>query len=62
MTAFGRLNQEKIYMLTDLTLRNLKPRVTLYKVTDRDGMYVAITPTGPFPFVLTIASMAGARR
>ena len=37
-------------MLTDLTLRNLKPRVTLYKVTDRDGMYVAITPTGSISF------------
>ncbi len=33
-------------MLTDLALRNLKPRAALYKVADRDGMYVAILPTG----------------
>ncbi|WP_295009474.1 tyrosine-type recombinase/integrase [uncultured Dechloromonas sp.] len=37
-------------MLTDLALRNLKPRVTLYKVADRDGMYVAILPTGSISF------------
>lgn len=37
-------------MLTDLALRNLKPRATLYKVTDRDGMYVAILPTGSISF------------
>lgn len=30
-------------MLTDFTLRNLKPRATLYKVVDRDGMYVPPT-------------------
>lgn len=29
-------------MLTDLAFRNLKPRAILYKVADRDGMYVAI--------------------
>lgn len=49
-------------MPTDLALRNLKPRVTLYKVTDRDGMYAPSRRLGPFPFVLTIASMAGAGR
>lgn len=37
-------------MLTDLALRNLKPRATLYKVADRDGMYVAILPTGSISF------------
>ncbi|MQP74968.1 tyrosine-type recombinase/integrase [Stenotrophomonas sp. MYb238] len=37
-------------MLTDLALRNLKPRSTLYKVTDRDGMYVAVSPTGSISF------------
>lgn len=37
-------------MLTDLALRNLKPRAALYKVADRDGMYVAITPTGSISF------------
>lgn len=37
-------------MLTDLALRNFKPRTTLYKVADRDGMYVAILPTGSISF------------
>lgn len=37
-------------MLTDLALRNLKPRATLYKVADRDGMYAAIAPTGSISF------------
>ncbi|QEZ46798.1 tyrosine-type recombinase/integrase [Cupriavidus oxalaticus] len=37
-------------MLTDFTLRNLKPRSSLYKVFDREGMYVAISPTGSISF------------
>lgn len=37
-------------MLTDLTLRNLKPRATLYKVADRDGMYVIVSPKGTITF------------
>ncbi|MFT3721333.1 tyrosine-type recombinase/integrase [Pseudorhodoferax sp.] len=37
-------------MLTDLALRNFKPRATLYKVADRDGMYAAIAPTGSISF------------
>ncbi|WP_020203917.1 tyrosine-type recombinase/integrase [Cupriavidus sp. WS] len=37
-------------MLTDFTLRNLKPRSSLYKVFDREGMYVAISPTGFISF------------
>jgi Arm DNA-binding domain len=37
-------------MLTDLALRNLKPRPTRYKVTDRDGMYVVVYPTGVISF------------
>ncbi|MFT8326305.1 hypothetical protein [Gluconobacter oxydans] len=32
--------------LTDKELKNLKPTAKLYKVTDRDGMYAAVTPTG----------------
>jgi len=31
-------------MLTDTKLRNLKPTGKLYKVADRDGLYVAVTP------------------
>ena len=30
----------------DTKLRNLKPREKLYKVNDRDGLYVAVTPAG----------------
>lgn len=37
-------------MLTDTKLRNPKPRDKLYKVNDRDGLYVAVTPTGSVSF------------
>lgn len=37
-------------MLTDTKLRNLKPKDKLYKVNDRDGFYVAITPAGSISF------------
>jgi hypothetical protein len=37
-------------MLTDTTLRNLKPRPTRYKVSDRDGMYALVSPTGVISF------------
>mgnify|MGYP001007849239 FL=1 len=37
-------------MLTDTKLRNLKPREKLYKITDRDGLYVAISPKGTISF------------
>ncbi len=37
-------------MLTDTKLRNLKPQDKLYKVNDRDGLYVAITPAGTISF------------
>ena len=36
--------------LTDKELKNLKPRTKLYKVTDRDGMHAAVTPTGVISF------------
>lgn len=36
--------------LTDKELKNLKPRAKLYKVTDRDGMHAAVTPTGVISF------------
>ncbi len=32
--------------LTDKELKTLKPRAKLYKMTDRDGMHAAVTPTG----------------
>jgi len=37
-------------VLTDLALRNLKPRVTLYKAADRDGMYAVVSPKGTISF------------
>lgn len=37
-------------MLTDTKLRNLKPKEKLYKVNDRDGLYVAVTPAGSVSF------------
>lgn len=37
-------------MLTDTKQRNLKPKDKLYKVNDRDGLYVAITPAGSISF------------
>ena len=37
-------------MLTDTKLRNLKPQGKLYKVNDRDGLYVAVTHAGAISF------------
>jgi integrase len=37
-------------MLSDTKLRNLKPRGKPYKVADRDGLYVVVTPTGAISF------------
>lgn len=37
-------------MLTDTKLRNLKPKEKLYKVNDRDGLYVAVTAAGSISF------------
>tara|TARA_R110000823_G_scaffold115436_2_gene238088 strand:+ start:26244 stop:26477 length:234 start_codon:yes stop_codon:yes gene_type:complete len=37
-------------MLTDTKLRNLKPKDKIYKVNDRDGLYVAVTPAGGISF------------
>lgn len=37
-------------MLTDTKLRNLKPQDNLYKVNDRDGLYVAVTKAGSISF------------
>ena len=49
-------------MLTDTKLRNLQPRDRLYKVHDRDGLYVAVTPSGAFPSDTTIRSTVARRR
>jgi len=37
-------------MLTDTALKNLKPKDKTYKVTDRDGMYALVKPTGMIVF------------
>ncbi len=39
-------------MLTDTELKNLKGSKKLYKVTDRDGLYVAVSPKGTVTFRL----------
>lgn len=37
-------------MLTDTRLKSLKPKERLYNVADRDGMYVAVLPSGTVSF------------
>lgn len=37
-------------MLTDTALRNLKPDSKFYKASDRDGMYVTVSPNGTVTF------------
>ena len=39
-------------MLSDGTLRGIKPQATTYKITDRDGMYVTVSPRGTITFRL----------
>jgi hypothetical protein len=48
-------------MLTDTKLRNLKPKEKLYKVNDRDGLYVAVTAGGQSRFATTTPSTADRR-
>lgn len=37
-------------MLTDTALRNLNPKSLTYKASDRDGMYVTVSPAGTVTF------------
>lgn len=37
-------------MLTDTAIKALKPKDKKYKVTDRDGMYLLVTPSGAMTF------------
>ncbi|CDX19522.1 Integrase family protein [Mesorhizobium plurifarium] len=37
-------------MLTDIALKKLKPKEKNYKVSDRDGMYATVFPTGQIAF------------
>ena len=39
-------------MLTDAALKCLKPKAKMYKVFDRDGMYVRVAPSGAISFRL----------
>ncbi len=39
-------------MLTDAALKKLKSKDKVYKVTDRDGMYVLVSPSGNISFRL----------
>ncbi|MEI6547608.1 MAG: Arm DNA-binding domain-containing protein, partial [Burkholderiales bacterium] len=39
-------------MLSDGTLRGLKPQAEPYKVADRDGLYVVVSPRGTISFRL----------
>jgi Arm DNA-binding domain len=39
-------------MLTDSSLKHLKPKDKNYKMTDRDGMYVLVRPSGTLTFQL----------
>jgi integrase len=43
---------EEVQMLTDAALKSLKPKDTPYKITDRDGMYVLVSPKGSVSFRL----------
>ncbi len=45
-------NQEAVNVLTDTKLKNLKAEEKLYKVSDRDGLYAAVSPTGTVTFRL----------
>jgi Arm domain-containing DNA-binding protein len=39
-------------MLTDAALKHLTPKEKNYKMTDRDGMYVLVRPSGTLTFQL----------
>src|SRR5215470_1831423 len=41
---------ETLPMLTDIALKKLKAKEKIYKVADRDGMYVAVAPSGQVTF------------
>jgi Arm DNA-binding domain len=39
-------------VLTDAAIKALKPKEKIYKVADRDGMYVRVMPSGAISFRL----------
>ena len=46
----GRAHRTTAKMLTDTALRNLQPRAKPYKIADRDGLYVLVSPAGTISF------------
>jgi hypothetical protein len=48
--AVKLLSPRKTPMLTDTAFKNLKPKAAPFKVTDREGMYVAVSPDGTVTF------------
>lgn len=42
--------EEKAIALSDTKLKNLKPQDNAYKVADRDGMYVVVSPKRTITF------------
>ncbi|AOY99539.1 hypothetical protein BKK81_09875 [Cupriavidus sp. USMAHM13] len=50
LTVKAVKKQEKTSMLTDTALRNLKPKSLTYKVSDRDGMCVTVSPANTVTF------------
>jgi integrase len=46
----GFLDLEASTMLTDTALKSLKPQGKLFKISDRDGMYVVVQPSGAVVF------------
>lgn len=48
-------------MLTDTALRNLKPKSKIYKASDRDDMYVTVSPPVPSPSATTAVSTGAAQ-
>lgn len=46
------LREEGPPLLSDRTPRGIKPQATTYKIADRDGMYVAVSPRGTITFRL----------
>jgi hypothetical protein len=62
LTVKTVLTRRKTSMLTDTALRNLKPKSLTYKASDRDGMYVTVSPAGTMRFATITVSMAAGRR
>ena len=51
----GDHHENKKARLTEFAFRNpLESRTAQYKIADRDGMHVAVSPAGTFPFFDTI--------